>query len=155
MGCHLRWCAVNVAAVTSERMHDYYVAREAEEVQIEALSGGRGQSEDLAATHFYRQTGAADLGGKEPLTMKVWMQQTTPPKPSPSELVDAAWVQAWEALMIAEHAETTLREARALRNGEVAALVAAGQTYGQIAHVLGITKQRVGQYVKAHREGKS
>lgn len=142
---------MNVATVLSERMHDYYVAREAEEVQLEALAGTRSRGEDVDATHFYRQTGAADLGGKEPLTLKVWMQQTTPPQPSPTELQDAAVYSAADALDRLNELTRERDAVAALIDYEVACLVELGMTVTEIGRRLGMSKQRISQRLAAHR----
>jgi hypothetical protein len=68
----------------STTLDDYRVARHAEELALEAVALTRLPGADRDASRFYGQTGDGG-GGRQPLTLKRWMVQTAPQKPSPDD----------------------------------------------------------------------
>lgn len=142
-------------SVTSERVHDYTVAREAQVLRLEAATGTRGgpSDPDVAAAKFYAATGAADLGGEVPLTYKLWLQQTTPPQPSPDDhaaVKAAELARAWAVHDAADAAADALKVAAERRGAVFAELVAGGWSCADLGRALGVSRAAIHQAVKAH-----
>ena len=128
--------------MNAEMLHDYHVARHNDELAREAADGA------------YAGDRARDkeCGVKQPVTLKQWIAQVQPPKPSPDEERAAAIAEARSARDEAEAMAQVAAGYIAVYDGEVAALAKLGMTYTEIGQALGgVSKQRVGQYVDRHR----
>jgi len=120
---------------------DYNAARHADELAREASDLGY-------ATE--RATQKAD-GARQPITFGQWLRHAQPAAPSPDEEREAAIVEARSAIEEADAMAQVAAGYAAVRDGEVVALSKLGMSYAEIAVVLGVSRQRVGQYVLAHR----
>ena len=128
--------------MNAEVLHEYHVARHADELAREATDYG------------YAGDRARDkeCGAKQPVTLKQWIAQVQPPKPSPDEERQAAINEARSARDEAEAMAQVAAGYIAVYDGEVAALAKLGMSYTEIGQALGgVTKQRVGQYIARHK----
>ena len=128
--------------MNAEVLHDYHVARHADELAREA--NDYGYAGDRARDK--------ECGVKQPVTLKQWIAQVQPPKPSPDEERQAAIDEARSARDEAEAMVQVAAGYIAVYDGEVAALAKLGMSYTEIGQELGgVSKQRVGQYIARHK----
>ena len=125
---------------------DYNAARHADELAREANDLGY-------ATERAMQK--AD-GARQPVTLGQFLRHAQPAAPSPDEERAAAIAECLSAIDEAEAMANVAAGYAAVRDGEIAALIKLGMSLGDISKALGHagrprTRQRVGQWVKAHR----
>ena len=139
--------------IGDELVHDYHVAREAQQQRLEAASGTRAgpADPDVAASRFYAATGATDLGGETPLTWKAWVKQARPPKPSPEEVQTVHAVLLSDSDERLKEAMQLVSERAAIRDMEIFDAWEAGMTLDQIAFQLGTSRQAIHKVVKRYR----
>lgn len=138
------------------RLLDYHAAREAEEIALEAAAGTRRPGHDRDASRFYAQTGDGQgQAGRQPLTLRRWLEQTARQDPSPDAVVDLERrevARLQDAHAAAEEAREAYERLTAERGAIMAELVAAGRSYADVGSMVGVTRARAHQLVTAHRQ---
>lgn len=138
-------------------MTDYYAAREAQELRIEAYAGTRDTSSE-EAQGFFAGTGPArgDRSaprGERPVTLRSWLEQTAAHKPSPGELREVHRPLVLDAQARLDAAVAALAEAVTIRDLELADANEDGWTTRELGALVGMSHEMASRCIRRSRAG--
>lgn len=138
-----------MTAALSDLMTDYYAAREAQEIRLEAATMTRDHQHE-EADRFFQRPGTAGAG-EVPVTFKAWLKHARPGDPDAETVRDVCRTLAWDAHQRVLEAERAYALAVQVRDMELSDAAQAGLSYRDLGATLGVSQTVVGKCVLRHK----
>ena len=138
-----------MTAALSDLMTDYYAAREAQEIRLEAATMTRDHQHE-EADRFFQRPGTAGAG-EVPVTFKAWLRHARPGDPDRETVQDVCRKLAWDAHQKALEAQAAYELAVQVRDMALADAAEAGLSYRDLGATLGVSQTVVGKCVLRHK----
>ena len=142
-----------MTAALSDLMTDYYAAREAQEIRLEAATMTRDHAHE-EADRFFQRPGSAGQG-ERPVTFKAWLKHARPGDPDAETVRDVCRTLAWDAHQKALEAQAAYELAVSVRDMALADASEAGLSYRDLGATLGVSQTVVGKCVLRHQQART